>query len=432
MSMVERRTGNGLSDQSPGSTEPKVDPSLGSDGVSNAEALGLRGRHFMAITEDIKANTSRRSIAQYLALAYIASVPFDGLQLGTRSAAFVASVAFLAAVSIDKLVRRTPRRVLTGKVVAGIVGLGMYAASSYVWSINSNATFERLPAIALILAVSLCLPSYLRTVWKQACWGYCISSTVLTVAVLSAPANQYSQRRTASGNENDVATVLAIAACLALYLAFDATRHRIAAIGLAIAAFSMVGIVATGSRTGIVAVIAGLAIVLLQALTAPRAALLARVVMVVAIGATTAYTIPPQYVPDRLISTASAASNEDLSGRVELWDAALNRGLDALGLGLGASQTYFITAANTDHVAHNVVIEVMLELGLIGLILFGIIFWAAIRAIRNSVFRRTLVPLLIVFAIMSTTLSLEWRRITWMVLAFAFTMNLRTKATDPQ
>ncbi|MCW3814983.1 O-antigen ligase family protein [Micromonospora sp. DR5-3] len=362
----------------------------------------------------------RPSLAGGLAVVYVTSVPFDGLPLGDRSVPFVVSLVFVVAALADLLRPGRPPAGGTPLGLAAVAALMVWAVASYFWAFDPDVYLLRLPTAALVAIVTVLLPAFLGPVWRAAVWGYCASSTILAVAVLLAPADMYAQRRTASGNANDVAAFLAMAVVMALHLALT-SRARSTWWGFAFAVPCAVGLVATGSRTGAVAVVAGTVLVLVHALWKHRAVAVARMPLVVGAGLLIALGLSTQYVPPRLTSLFDSVETGELSGREYIWSAVLSDGLRLRGVGLGNSQSYLEGVHGMHAVTHNVALGLILELGLVGLALFAVVVLVAVAQARRSIFRPMLLPLGLVICVMSTTLSLEWRRSLWLVVAFALT-----------
>lgn len=359
-------------------------------------------------------------LTHYLAAAYVASVPFDGFQVGQRSAPFVMGVVF-AVVAVVELVGGRDRFVVPSPLAIGAIFVfAFYASVSYFWAFDADAAFARIPTVVVLTTVTILLAGFLPPVWRGAAWAYCVSSGLLAVTVLLAPTDPYEQRRTASGNEDDVAALLAVACVLALYLALTATAARVP-VGIGLAVLAALGVIATGARTGVVAAGAGVLVVLLQALLRGRRGGAVRIAIAGALGAVVVLQLPTDFVPPRISSTAEAFAAGEFSGRQDIWQAILVRGIDLGGIGLGSSDSYLLTMLGERRVAHNLVLGILLELGLIGLLLFGLMLVAAAVRWRASAFRAVLLPLALVIGLMSMTLSIEWRRCLWLVVAFALT-----------
>ncbi|MCI4065254.1 O-antigen ligase family protein [Micromonospora sp. R77] len=362
-----------------------------------------------------------------MAVAYVASVPFDGLPLNGRSVPFLVGAVLIPIVLLDLMrPKRVPLSGSTAATLAVCLFVG-YATASYFWAFDPDTVIARLPGMFILAVVTLLLPGYLRPVWRIALWGYCASATILAVAVLMAPADAYAQRRTASGNANDVATFLGIAVVLALYLALTTSRGR-ACLALLLAVPNTVGLVATGSRTGLIALIVGTVLVVVQALWRQRGGAAARLPVLAGAGILVSLFLSTQYVPPRLLKVVDSLEEGSLSGREIIWNAVLSDGFTLRGVGLGGSPSYLEAVHGIRAVTHNVLIELLLELGLLGVLLFAVLVVTVAVRCRRSVFAPVLLPLVAFVGLMSTTLSLEWRRALWLVFAFALTATSSVRA----
>ncbi len=372
---------------------------------------------------------ARWTAARCACVLYAGCVPFDGLPVGGRSVPFLASVVFVVATVLENP-RRAVREALPTGVIAAISALVLFATLSTFWATDPEAATRLLPSLYSVTVVTMLLPTQLRAVWRPSTWAYCLSSAILATVVLMAPADSYTQRRTAFGNENDVAALLVIGMILAVHLASTTSAWRgVAALATAVACAT--GVLATGSRTGAIAGAVGVTVLLLGTARRRGAGSAPRVVAVAAVGALVLFLLPPAYVPDRIGSTFDALATRDLSGREEIWARIWTIGFDPLGRGLGATGEHLGASLGPGRVAHNVLLGIGLELGLVGLALFGVVILCGLARMRLSETRTVTMPLVVAVAIVGMATSIEWRRSLWFVLALAVTIVARTPGTGP-
>lgn len=126
----------------------------------------------------------------------------------------------------------------------------------------------------------------------------------------------------------------------------------------------------------------------------------------------------PHYSIERLATTGASISELDLDGRVNIWRHGMNVFSEHPLLGVGSSA--FRTAVGIEKVAHNTFISVLVEVGIIGWILFGIIlaitFYQAIH--QPKLTARFWLTVLLVWALTASFMTWEQRKQTWLILSF--------------
>jgi O-antigen ligase len=124
----------------------------------------------------------------------------------------------------------------------------------------------------------------------------------------------------------------------------------------------------------------------------------------------------PQESFQRLGTTGSEISSGDLNGRLELWTQGLVAFEEHPLLGVGSNMYRSVNVENK--VAHNSFISVLVELGLVGFVLFGFVLAAVIRKIFDQPTweKRMWLAVLASWAIAASTLTWEYRKPTWLFL----------------
>ena len=104
-----------------------------------------------------------------------------------------------------------------------------------------------------------------------------------------------------------------------------------------------------------------------------------------------------------------------MSGRADIWQAALSviPERPVLGAGLGA----FITATNNHAGAHNLLLGVLVEEGLVGFSLYvGLLAACAVAIVRMPFRERMLwVSLMLAWLVGVMSLNWEYRKVTWLL-----------------
>jgi O-antigen ligase len=180
------------------------------------------------------------------------------------------------------------------------------------------------------------------------------------------------ERLTATGaNPNGIAICLVISINFAFYLATRPGKKGISVLKLAywgvFMAAAAVGVVTTGSRSGVLALVASVG---LTSLTLFRGGWKPAAVFIFCLGA--AVYVIPRVVPESDIARVQEGTQAgSFQKRVELWDQSIHawRERPLLGIGSGA------TSDVAENVSHNSFISVLTENGLVGLVIF-VSFWA--------------------------------------------------------
>lgn len=248
-------------------------------------------------------------------------------------------------------------------------------------------------------------------------------------AVLGAILNYFSssafysnQDRYSLGDTNPdgYGFIVALGVPVACYLAASADMPKVFRfVNYGYLAFAFIGIALSGTRTASVAAAVGL---LYGLGTLTRLRLVARVAVVVLLSAALFFLLPlvqPLTSFQRLGTTGTEVTEGDLNGRLAQWEQGLQAFADHPVFGVG---TNMYRSVNTlDKVAHNSYLSVLVELGLVGFVLFAAILWMVVGHARRlpRVDRRFWMTILLVWAIGASTLTWEHRKTTWLFLTFA-------------
>jgi O-antigen ligase len=335
-----------------------------------------------------------------------------------------------------------------------------WAGLSYAWSEHPGAAVDAVFRLSLNAILFLVVYTAIRTprdatrVLAAFVIGACAAALV---AVLTGTGPEaYGQAARISGeseNANELASTLVASLALALGLAFAARRSpalRFAA--LSGATISMLGIVLTVSRSGLVSLgVAALAAIVLAGRWRPRVA----VVSVLVALSTVVYfaALAPSSARERVTEIKGG------TGREDIWTVAwrMVEANPVQGVGAGNFQTSSIHyllepgaltrsdfIVDTQKVTHNVYLGTLAELGIIGLALLLALILSllacAFHAIRGFerigdiqmeiLARANLVALLGLLASLFFA-SDEYKKQLWLLLAMAPTMLAIARSERP-
>jgi len=349
------------------------------------------------------------------------SLVFEGLGQVTRVLGILTMLVGIVAV----LEQGKLRRLTFGHVL--VLAFVSYVSLSALWSIDVERS-------------TLFIRTYVQVTWTAwLVWefardrecqtglmnAYVAGGFVAVFLVLldfshARPLRHVEQRFSAQGfNPNDLAFALAIGLPLALYQASRPGHLGRRALCWAYLPVCTLGVALTGSRGGMVVGIAGIA------LCAPllfRPARLQTTVAALALalaGAFFAARVVPEATIARLFSARAEVAGGDLNGREEIWREAWRSVPERplLGAGVGA----FVATDTARLSAHNTYLNLLVEDGIVGALLFlGILAYIFAAAMRVEGSEKVLwLAVLTSWAIGVTVAAWEAARPTWFLLAMA-------------
>jgi O-antigen ligase len=233
-------------------------------------------------------------------------------------------------------------------------------------------------------------------------------------------------------NPDGYGFIVAVGIPLACYLAASPEMSRVFRFlnyGYIPAAF--LGIALSGTRTASV----GAAVGLLYGLaTLTRLRLLTRLAVVVLLAAALFVLLPivqPLTSFQRLGTTPTEVTEGDLNGRIAQWRQGIDAFKDHPVLGVGTDM--YRTINTLGKVAHNSYLSVLVELGLVGFVLFATILWIVVaQALRLPKWDRNYwMTVLLVWAIGASTLTWEHRKTTWLFLTFVVAAAAAARSVRP-
>lgn len=376
-----------------------------------------------------------RKIALALSLVFIFLIPWEGmvrLPWGTfaRFTGVAVGGFWLATLVVTSRMRKLgPFQLMVGLFV-------LWNALSVFWSENPNRSFAhtRTWAQMFLLVVILWDLYTTRPALLAGLQAYILGSYV---AVGSAVYNYFTGKvyytnyqRFSPGetNPDGFGFIMALGIPLAWYLAGSLPRSGIGRflrfVNYVYIPAALLGIALSGTRTALLAAVVGMAFGL-ASLT--RLRLIARVAIFLLLASVILVLLP--YVQtlksfQRLGTTGTELTSGDLNNRTNNWREGLASFEEHPLLGVGANMYRSVNSLATDNqgkVSHNSYLSVLVELGLIGFILFSIILVISFaQAWRQPKWQSWFwLTVLTVWSIGAFTLTWEARKSTWLFLSFA-------------
>lgn len=366
-----------------------------------------------------------RVAARALLMVFVFAIPWEysldfGVPLG--NVARIVGVALLL-VAIPAILQ-TGRLRAQGPLQVLALALFFWISATYFWSIDPETTLGRLSGyfqelmivwLAAELVDSVADLRALLRAWLAGSWVL----VGLTVASFLAAVSSAQIRFAAQGQDpNDTARFLSLGLPVAALLIDGETRRWVRVAALAYLPAGAASVLLTGSRGGTLAALAALAgcgvllwhghrrLVLGGAFSLPLAA-------------AAVWLLMPKGTLERIATIADQAQGGDLNQRVNIWESGWRAFQQAPLLGHGAGT--FVSAAGLAPIdtAHNTILSVLVEGGLIGLA-FGFTLVAAsllMAFATRGALRAGLLTLILVLAIASMIGTTGESRMTWLLFA---------------
>jgi O-antigen ligase len=236
-------------------------------------------------------------------------------------------------------------------------------------------------------------------------------------------------RRFSAGgvDNNDLAMILVMAIPMAWYLSMTVRKPVLRLLYSAYVPCAVLAIGLTGSRGGMVTTLVAL---LFIPLTVSKLSPFRRGVAIALlwISGLVAVTYLPQTLMERLASTRTEVEGGNMGGRMKIWKAGVRAWAARPWTGYGTAS--FIRAvdpylATRAQVAHNSFLSVAVEEGLVGLILYLIMFFLVFQAVRTlpKTERRFALVLLAALMVSMLPLTADASKRVWTVLAILVGMS---------
>lgn len=257
-----------------------------------------------------------------------------------------------------------------------------WAVLSNLWTINvSRGLTQSLIYVQLVIMVwliwELCRTKKQHLILVQAfVLGAYVLAGSTVYGFLTNPfepnSMQSMERYTGiGGNPNDIGAIMALALPMAWHLSLLQRSGWLRWLNLSYLPVAVLGVVLTASRGGAVIAVVGLAAIPLTYNYANRSR---RIVFAVALGimAIVVFNLVPPENFLRLAATSAEISEGNVSNRSQIWQAGLEAYSEQplLGVGVGSFSQATTPFLGYRAVAHNVFVNILTEMGVVGLTLF--------------------------------------------------------------
>lgn len=372
--------------------------------------------------------SAMRTVAFWLSLILIFVIPWENVVtlkgLGTVSRAtglLVAAFWVLTVVRTGRFRKPHPFHMMVYLFL-------LWNVVSVFWSVDVASTviklltYFQLAVLVWILWDLYTTPAALKAGLQAYILGAYVSIGSLLANYLRGKARGYFRYAATGFDPNDLGVILTLGIPVAWHLALSGGNskktHLLRLVNYAYVPAAILAILLTASRGTLVATVPAFLFVIGSL---ARLKLFSRVLIcTVLVGALfVLQPLVPQSSFQRLGTTGTQIAEGDLSGRVSRW----REGLVVFGEHplLGSGSGAFRAATESGHSAHNSFLNVLVELGTIGFVLFVFILAVAVyQTIHQSRWdSRLWLTILSVWAIGSLSLAWDQRKQTWLFLSLA-------------
>ncbi len=366
-----------------------------------------------------------RRTAWALLLVFVFTIPWEySLDLGAP----LGNISRICGLTL--LLAIIPAVLLSGRIrVPGVIqwltlALFLWFCCSYFWSIDPSSTLQRLRSDAQVMMVVWIIWELVESAdqLRDLVRVYVAGSWVLgllTIASLAWPGSEDLLRFAPVGQDpNDVARFLDLGFPFAALLVNGEPRRWGRTLAFGYFPMGMVAVSLTGSRSGaLAALLAILGCGFLLQRCHPR--LVASAAMLLPLIAAVFWYLVPRAPLARIASIPEQLAGGDLNQRLNIWAAGWQAFAHAPWLGSGAGS--FVDAAGLAQVdtAHNTVVSVAVEGGLVALTLTLALAVAGIGCVQSmrGAARIGFGTVLLVLLVASMAATVEGNRSAWFLFA---------------
>lgn len=369
-----------------------------------------------------------RAIVYRLSLLVIFMIPWEGIirlpGLGTAAklAGLALAVFWVTTVAVTGRVRRPDPFLLATFVFV------IWAALSVFWSMDPRQSIGHVLTWVQSVGFALVLWDLYRTraavmagLQAYVLGAYVAVGGALVNYLASNPFyTNYDRFSPGATNPDGFGFIIALGIPVAWYLGGSQRTTKmlrfLRVVNYAFIPMAFLGLALSGTRTAAIGAVVGMAYGL-ASLTRLR---LPALIAVLALLAYAVYALLPVVQPlrsfQRFGTTGIEITQGDLSGRLYEWRQGLESFSEHPLLGIGSNM--FRSVSSLGKEAHNSFISILVELGLIGLVIFGVILVMVVRhALAHPRWNRGFwLTVLSVWVIGSSTLTWEHRKTTWLFL----------------
>lgn len=358
-------------------------------------------------------------------LLYAAVVPFDFYPVAAgRSATFFASLVLLFTFAQYIAAGKRPKVIRSGYAVPAFM-LALWALVTTTWSVDFAGSFTAWLSLVLQLLTVVALATVLPMCWRRWLVWYLRGMTVLAGLLLTqtADADRAGRATLAGADENTLAMIVCMGLAAALFsLVLDREKKRRIFVFLQLCVI-VPAIVHIGSRTGmgtlvVTGLVAAVVAVGIGAKDKVKALLLAAIALVAGYFALR-YLLSAGVLPERVAQFLRAPEITDVARQeiVASYKATMDN-WELFGIGYGADAAYLEANGGRFQHAHSLFWRTWIEMGYLGLLIFGWLLLGAVKGSWRARWRLLSVMLWVPVATFAVTLGGDRTSQFWIAIAF--------------
>lgn len=305
---------------------------------------------------------------------------------------------------------------------------GLWLLISNFWSIDPDTSQIAIISYALNIILAWLIFQWASRVRQVNALfaAYVFGAYIAVGAVIFGyvSGEQSAVRYTATGfNANNIACIMALGIPMAWYLALNEAKALLIWVYRIYPAFALFAVLLTASRGGFIVAVIGLSFIFFSS----RGLSFLNKFILLSLAATTALLLT-LYVPDeslnRINTIGSEVASGSLNSRADIWVAGLHAiGEHPMGVigvlwGIGVGCFPHAIAPILFYAsAHNVFLSMLVEVGVIGFLLFTAILLVALLSIQRMPRLERLLWLVLLseWGIAAMTSNMQWRKETWLL-----------------
>lgn len=363
-----------------------------------------------------------KKILDWLVLLFIFSVPVEqiillpGLGTITRVVGLITFVAWLANFVICRQIR-WPHLFHIVACLFIVWSIGSVFWTHYLPETLERAnTYAQLGILIFILWDRLRSEASSRAAMQAYIFGVYVSVASTYSNFLAGNYGKYGRFAAGSFDDNDLGIIISLGIPMAWYLLNSSKaaygNRYLRTVNFLFIPIAISGILLTASRTAMLSLVPSLIYIIsaLQNLTFLQQIPLYGLGIICVIAFS--FIIPAETFV-RLSTVGESISSGDMNGRGEIWQEGLHHYSKAPLLGVGSGA--FKMTVEADHVAHNMFLSSLFELGFIGFLLLMTVFLIAL--FYSARFSRLWIVMFSVLFIGAMSLSWEHRKPTWVIMS---------------
>jgi O-antigen ligase len=365
-----------------------------------------------------------RKLTSRLLWLFVFTVPWDVVKLAmVGSISRAAGLAVIAAAAVTTAAEARFRR--PGAILWLAIAFAVSSALSLLWTVSYESTLSRVLTYAQLVGSVWILHEFVRTEEQRQSLlaAFCLGAFIPVLLLLNnfrtgAASEKLVDRFTADGfNADDVGLMLVIGIPIAWHLMLRSSG-AVRMMALTYFGLAPIAVLLTGTRGAFLAGVVALSIVPLTLSRPSLRSFFLVTVLLVVVGAAVAVVVPG-YIWDRMATIGPEIQGGQMTGRLEIWKAAVDvfpeRPL--LGVGAGAFGPAVEPVLHTLSWSHNTPLGLLVEHGVVGFGIFVALLGAcAVAILRMRPPDRTFwAVLMLSWLVGIMSLNWEWRKATWLL-----------------